>query len=256
MHPRMLFYEHSPDQSNRRGACAGRPIHHSQPAQRARCCGTATLPVTIGAFSAGARLLPHLGSIAHAVSHFLSHRGGWGLFLISYLDSSFLAFPSINDILLIEYSSLQPHRAFLYASECTAGSVLGAYTIYLITRKGSRYFSRKTPRREKSHIRIWIERNDFLTILAASLLPPPLPFKIFPIIAGGVRMNTGRLVLALLIGRGIRFSAESWLGIHYGAAAQEYLRDHIVSVSLIAIAVLIGLALIYRWFKRRMMQSA
>ncbi|MGH9437506.1 MAG: YqaA family protein [Terriglobia bacterium] len=199
--------------------------------------------------------MPHLGSIAHTLGHFLSHHGGWGLFLISYLDSSFLAFPFINDLLLIKFSSLQPHRAFFYALECTTGSVLGAYTIYFLTRKGSRYFSRKTPRREKSRIRTWIEHNDFLSLLIASLLPPPLPFKIFPIIAGGLRTSEARFIMALLIGRGIRFSAESWLGIHYGVAAQRYLRHNIVSISLITIAVIIGIAIVYRRLKRQTIQS-
>ena len=210
----------------------------------------------MGRFSMEATRLPQLKSIVGTLGHFLSHHGGWGLFLISYLDSSFLAFPFINDLLLIKLSSLHPALALLYAFECTAGSFLGAYTLYFLSCRGSRYFSRKTLPHEKSRLRSWYERNDFLALVLASLLPPPMPFKIFPIIAGGLRTNGPRFVVALLIGRGIRFAVESWLGVHYGAAAQIYLRDNIVSMSIVMIAVIIAIALIYRWLRRQSAQSA
>ncbi|HLI30063.1 MAG TPA: VTT domain-containing protein [Terriglobia bacterium] len=199
--------------------------------------------------------MSHLKSIVAIMGRFLSHHGGWGLFFVSYLDSSFLAFPFINDLLLIKLSSLHPAKALLYTLECTAGSVFGAYTIYYLSHAGSRRFSRRTSPKEKSRVQHWIERNDFLSLLLASLLPPPMPFKIFPIIAGGLRTNGTRFILALLIGRGIRFAFESWLGIHYGAAAQLYLRKNIVAMSAIMIAVVSVVALIYRRLKGQSVQS-
>ncbi|MGH9469043.1 MAG: YqaA family protein [Terriglobia bacterium] len=195
--------------------------------------------------------MPHLEILITHLGHFLSHYGGWGLFAMSFLDSSFLAFPVINDLLLIKLSSLHHHKAILYALQCTAGSVLGAYTIYVITRQGSRFFSRKASRREKTLVRRWIERNDFLSILVASLLPPPAPFKIFPILAGGLRISAVRLVGALLIGRGVRFAFESWLGVYYGAAAQTYLSNNLETLCLVLIGVLVAAVVVYRLLNRR-----
>lgn len=176
----------------------------------------------------------------------LTRYGGWGLFGISFLDSSFLAFPFINDLLLIKLASVHRYKAALYALQCTAGSVLGAYIIYEITRQGSKFFSRRSSRQEKSRVRRWVERNDFLSIFVASLLPPPMPFKIFAIIAGGVRMNALRFLGALLIGRGVRFAFEAWLGVHYGAAAQAYLTKNFGLLCLIVIVITIAGAIIYR----------
>ncbi|MGH9396885.1 MAG: YqaA family protein [Terriglobia bacterium] len=194
--------------------------------------------------------MSHLEILISGLGHFLSHYGGWGLFAISFLDSSFLAFPAINDLLLIGLSSTNPHKAVLYAFQCTTGSVLGALTIYVMTRKGRKLFSRGASKKEKTRIRRWIEQNDFLSILIASLLPPPAPFKVFAIMAGVLQISLLRFFLALLIGRGIRFAIEAWLGAYYGVAAQAYLRKNIVWLSLVVVAVIVVTALIYRYYQR------
>ncbi len=193
----------------------------------------------------------HIKVLEATLSHSLSHYGGWGLFLISYLDSSFLAFPFINDLLLIKFSSIRPHQVVPYTLECTAGSVLGAYTIYVLTLHGTKVLSRTTTAKEKSAVRHWVERNDLLSILVASLLPPPMPFKVFAIIAGSIRVSVWRFLLALIIGRGLRFGFEAWLGVYYGVAAQEYLKKNSLGISLIMVAVVVVSALLYRGFKRR-----
>jgi membrane protein YqaA with SNARE-associated domain len=223
--------------------------------------------------------LGHIKVLETALSHFLSLHGGWGLFVISFLDSSFLAFPFINDLLLIKLASLHPYKAAYYALQCTAGSVLGAFILYLIFFQGSkvvsetlspqkkghirrwiernrivstllallrRFFSRKPLPQEKNRLQRWAERNDFLSILVASLLPPPLPFKVFAIMAGGLRMRMAAFLAALVIGRGLRFGVEAWLGVSYGAAAQAYLKRNLAWHSLIIVAIIILAVLAYR----------
>jgi membrane protein YqaA with SNARE-associated domain len=191
----------------------------------------------------------HIKVLETALSHFLTHYGGWGLFLISYFDSSFLAFPFINDLLLIKYSSLRPYQAAIYTLECTAGSVLGAYTIYVLTLHGSKLLSRTTTRKEKTAVRRWVERNDILSIFVASLLPPPMPFKVFAVIAGGLRVSVWRFLIALVIGRGLRFAFEAWLGVHYGVAAQDYLKKNFTLICVITVVAVVVATLVYRHFK-------
>ncbi len=48
--------------------------------------------------------------------------GAPGLFLISFLDSSVLTFPLINDLLLIELSIQRPARMPLYADCCASAA--------------------------------------------------------------------------------------------------------------------------------------
>ena len=195
--------------------------------------------------------MTHLKLLISGLGYVLSRYGGWGLFLISYLDSSFLAFPVINDLLLIKLASKHPHKAVLYTLQCTLGSLLGALTLYIITRKGRNMLSPRTPQKEKTRIRHWIERNDFVSLLVASLLPPPTPFKVFAIMSGAMQIRISRFIFALLIGRGIRFALEAWIGVFYGAAAQDYLRRNIIWLSLAVVAVAIASVFVYRYVKQR-----
>jgi len=62
--------------------------------------------------------------------------GGPGLFVVAFLDSSFVSLPLINDSLVVlmsvNHASLMP----LYALIATAGSVAGCYAIYVIAERG------------------------------------------------------------------------------------------------------------------------
>jgi len=188
------------------------------------------------------KLSVHLG-------HVLARYGGLGLFAISFLDSSFLFFPFINDILLIHLASRHadhPWWVLMYAAECTTGSVAGAFVIYAIAHQGRRLW-REPSQQKMGRARLWLQRNEFLTILVSSLMPPPLPFKIFPIAAGAFRMDVTRLTVGLLVGRGLRFFVEAFVGMRYGAEAEAHIRRHMGWLSIVAIALIVGGTALYRW---------
>ena len=84
--------------------------------------------------------------LAFRLGAFFAQYGGLGLFSINLLDSSFLSFPVINDVLLIHLAMQHPERAPLYAILATLGSVLGSYMIYGIGLAGE---DGKTPRETK-----------------------------------------------------------------------------------------------------------
>ncbi len=115
---------------------------------------------------------------------FASGLGAPGLFLISFLDSSILTFPIINDLLLIELSIVHPARMPLYALMATSGSVLGCVLLYFIARKGGEAIFHRKAGDHAHAIRHWVERNGFVGMLIAALLPPPTPFKFFVFAAG------------------------------------------------------------------------
>lgn len=189
-----------------------------------------------------------IGFTAH-LGHVLARYGGLGLFAINFLDSSFLAFPIINDVLLLHLAARHPSQpwwAVMYALECTFGSVLGAVVIYGMAR-GGRHLWSEPPEKRMSRARTWLKQNEFLTILVASLLPPPLPFKVFPIAAGAFRMDAIRLMVALLVGRGLRFFVEAFVGMRYGAEAEAHIRHHMGWLSIVTIALIVGGTVLYRW---------
>lgn len=104
--------------------------------------------------------------------------------------------------------------------------------------------------REAGRVRRWLARNDFVTVLVAALLPPPTPFKVVPIMAGAISMNIARLAAALLIGRGLRFAFEAWVGLRYGAEAETFLRYHLAFLSVVTAAGVVVLVAIYRYLQR------
>jgi len=191
-----------------------------------------------------------LKSLSLKLGHALALYGGVGLFALSFLDSSFVPFPGINDLALIVLASQHPARAPFYALMSTVGSLLGCYVLYGMARSGGRLAGGKSSS-TKGSARRWLERNDLVAMLVMCLLPPPAPLKIFVITAGALRMNALHFGIALLVGRSLRFAAEAWLGARYGAQAEAYLKKNLDWVSLVTILIVIGLMLLSRWWKGR-----
>lgn len=190
-------------------------------------------------------------SLSSNLGHVLALYGG-GLFVLSFLDSSFMPFPGLNDVALIVLASQHPTRSPFYALLSTLGSLLGCYVMYGIARGGGRLAGggqRDSTKRNRA--RRWLEQNDFAAMLIMALLPPPAPLKIFVIAAGALRMNMLHFGAALLVGRALRFAAIAWLGAHYGAKAEAYLRKNITWASLVTIGLVIVLTLLARWWKGR-----
>jgi membrane protein YqaA with SNARE-associated domain len=194
--------------------------------------------------------LSFLKSLGNKLGHALVLYGGWGLFAIAVLDSAGLSMPGVKDLLLIYLSSQHPGRAWIYAAACTLGTALGSFVIYGLGRGSARLVSRRPSTENVSRARRWLERNDFVTIVVASLLPPPLPFKPFLFAAAVLRVNMLRFGAALLVGGAIRFGIEVWVGARYGIGGEEFLKKNIFGISLVAAALVVALALVHRAFRR------
>jgi membrane protein YqaA with SNARE-associated domain len=198
-------------------------------------------------------------TFAAKLEQLLAAYGAWGILATSFLDSTFVPMPGFNDLLLLHLSSRRPSLAFIYALQCTLGSLLGCYVVYGLGRGGGILFRRNragkpgAERVEAAAVRPtagtaerWLQRNDFVSVLVMSLLPPPAPFKVFVFTAGALRVNPLRFGAALVIGRGFRFVTEAWLGARYGVQAEAYIQHHVGRVSLVlAVAVILGTS-IYR----------
>src|SRR5512137_365520 len=83
--------------------------------------------------------------------------GAPGLFLISFLDSSVLTFPVINDLLLIQLSMRKPARMPLYASMATLGSLLGCVLLFFLARRGGEAVFHSKAGPHGPRIRHWVE---------------------------------------------------------------------------------------------------
>lgn len=191
-----------------------------------------------------------LHALASKLEHTLLLYGGWGLVGISMLDSSGLSMPGVKDFLLIYLSSRDPDRAWIYVLGCTAGTVSGSYFIYILGQTGARLLKRKPSTREMSRAKKWLMKNDFLTVLVASLLPPPLPFKPILLGSGALRINPVRFIGALVLGGVLRFGLEAWIGVRYGVGGEDFLKRNLVWISLGIVAIVVVSTLVYRWWWR------
>jgi membrane protein YqaA with SNARE-associated domain len=161
--------------------------------------------------------------------------GAPGLFLISFLDSSILSFPIINDLLLIELSIQHPLRMPLYAFMAGVGSVLGCVVLYFIAKKGEEAFFQKKAGERANSIRQWVENNGFLGMLVAALLPPPTPFKVFVFAAGVFEVPLWSFISAIGLARAIRYFGVGYLAVRYGNEALPFLVHHKLQVVVFVI---------------------
>ena len=157
--------------------------------------------------------------------------GAPGLFLISFLDSSILTFPVINDLLLIELSIQRPVRMPLYATMAMIGSVLGCLLLYYIAKKGGEAFFQRRAGARADAIRSWLERNGFGGMLLTALLPPPVPFKPFVLAAAVFEVPVASFVSAIALARAIRYFGFGYLAIRYGNDAMPFLAQHKLEVA-------------------------
>ena len=173
---------------------------------------------------------------------FTSSLGGPGLFLVAFLDSSFLSLPEINDVLVVLMVTRNEELMPYYAAMATLGSITGCLVLYGLGRKGGEAILQKRfsgPRVEKATG--LFRRFGVLAIIVPALLPPPAPFKVFVLLSGVTRMPWPRFCGAVAVGRGVRYFGEGLLAVRYGDEAVELLRANGPLVSLVlAVVVLLG----------------
>ncbi len=180
-----------------------------------------------------------------ALAAWAERLGGPGLALIALLDSSFLSFPQLNDVLMVVLSTRQPDRMAWYALASTLGSVIGCLLLHLISARGGaavlqRGFSDATLTR----VRDLTMRYGMVGVIVPAMLPPPTPFKLCIVMAGLSGMTASRLALSVGIGRGLRFFITGWLAVRYGERAWDALQAHATAIGVaVLLSVPVGMAL-------------
>jgi len=177
--------------------------------------------------------------------------GSPGLFVIAFLDSSFLPLPGVTDLLLILVVTREPDRMLLAAAAATVGSVFGCLAMHYVGKKGGDVLVRKRFAGERiERATATLRRYGVMAVLIPSLLPPPAPFKIFILLSGVIGIPASRLAIAIAIGRAVRYTVLGVLAVSYGTRAQTYLAERGARVSLVVVAVLIDGFTVYLLWKK------
>jgi len=178
--------------------------------------------------------------------------GAIGLMFIAIGDSSFLSLPEVNDAALMAMSIHNPESMWTLALFTVIGSVIGCTLLYAMGRKGGEALLTKRFAAEKvARIRTWYDKYGMLAVIVPSLLPPPLPFKIFVLCAGAFKISWARFMIAVGLGRSVRYFTEGILAVTYGQRAIQMVADNSARVGLVLAAVIVVAAVAFVYFRRR-----
>jgi membrane protein YqaA with SNARE-associated domain len=173
--------------------------------------------------------------------------GYWGLGAIALLDSSSIPVPM--DVIVAGYVWNDRSRVVLYVLAAAIGSAIGGLLPFFLGRAGGELFLLKRIDRVRyEQLRDRFERQEFLALLIPSMMPPPTPWKLFVFGAGVFEMKTRDFILAVFVGRLIRFSALSFLTIRYGPEMVHIVSDaarrHLLVLMMALAVVVVVLAVV------------
>ncbi len=171
-----------------------------------------------------------MNTIKHIISRYtaflwavLKPLGPWGVFVVAALDGAAFGLPM--DVVVAGYVAQNHSRFLLYVLMAAAGSAIGSLVIYAIGYAGGEELLRKrvSPARfEKLHAAF--EKHPFWSLMFPAMLPPPTPFKMFALGAAVAEMSISHFLLAIFLGRAVRFFLLGILVLKFGPGVVHTLR--------------------------------
>jgi len=188
-------------------------------------------------------------TVARSLRRWIFHLGGLGFIPLGLLDNSVIPLPGSMDVLTIVLSARKRELWLYYAVMATIGSVIGGYVTYRLARKGGKEtLERKFPARTLEKVYRIFGRWGFGAIAIAALLPPPVPMVPFLFAAGAMQYSVGKFLVALTVGRVVRYSFLAFLAAHYGRQVLTVMSQlgHPILIAVIALiaAAIVALLLI------------
>lgn len=189
-----------------------------------------------------------MSEMIHAIEAWLMEYGVWGLFFVSFADSSF--FPIPPDVLLIPMGISNPDSVIWYAFITTVASVLGAIFGWFIGKKLGRPVLRLIISEEKiQKVEHYFTKYGPMAILISAFTP--IPYKVFTIFAGISKIRLRVLVIWSIIGRGARFFLEAIFIVTLGEKANPFIEENFSLVTIIGSLIIVIAYIIYLIIKKR-----
>ena len=168
------------------------------------------------------------------MNNFFQSMGVQGLAINSAVESFFLVPPP--DFLLIAMDLAKPEKALFYAFVCTVASIVGAAIGYFIGLFGGRpvfnfIFKNKHDKFDAVE-KMYNEYGSFAVFFSAFT---PIPYKVFTIASGVLKMNFWKFLLASFFGRGGRFFLVSIVLMLFGETVKKYLEPIILIVTILIV---------------------
>jgi membrane protein YqaA with SNARE-associated domain len=185
-------------------------------------------------------------TFARSFRRWIFHLGGLGFIPLGLIDSSVIPLPGSMDVLMIVLTARHGELWLYYAAMATIGSVIGGYVTYHMARKGGkaaleRRFSAKTLKKVYGIFERW----GFAAIAIPALLPPPAPLVPFVLAAGAMQYSVKKFLLAMTLGRIVRYTILGYLAARYGRKMLSFLSQHGHPVVLGIVGLIAAIVLVY-----------
>ena len=179
--------------------------------------------------------------------------GIWGPFVIAFADSALLGMPV--DFIVATYVYQDRRRLLVYIVMASLGSALGSIPLYIIGYFGGEKVLRKRISEERFlKIHRSFEEHEFWALMFPGMLPPPMPFKILVLGAAVFEMRFRDFLVAIFLGRFVRFLVLSVLVLWFGPQivglfGGVFKRHWIMVLSVMVVGICL-------WLTRRLRQPA
>lgn len=181
-------------------------------------------------------------SLLANMNQYFSSLGTWGLCLNSFIESFFLVPPP--DFLLIVMDLNKPNLALYYAFLCTIASALGGVVGFLLGKYGGRpvfdWIFRGLQKKGNNKAKEYFDKVETLygkwgawAVFFAGFTP--IPYKVFTIASGILKMNFVSFLLASFFGRGLRFFIVSIVLMCFGEKIKNNIELVIIATTLVII---------------------
>ena len=176
--------------------------------------------------------------------------GIWGPFVIAFADSALLGMPV--DFIVATYVYQDRRRLLVYIVMASLGSALGSIPLYIIGYFGGEKVLRKRISEERFlKIHRSFEEHEFWALMFPGMLPPPMPFKILVLGAAVFEMRFRDFLVAIFLGRFVRFLVLSVLVLWFGPPIVGLLGGLLKQHWLGVLAVIVGGVCLWLLFRRR-----
>ena|SRR5579864_630408 len=198
--------------------------------------------------------------IASGWDRWLLRLGGPGLIVVGLIDNSVIPIPGGMDVFTILLTARRREWWIYYALMATAGALVGGYLTYRLAKKGGKAeLEKKIAKRRLAKVYSKFEKRGFSTVLLGSMIPPPFPMVPVLMTAGVLQYPPKRFLLALGVGRGIRFFALAFLGRLYGTQIigwlTRYYKPFLYVLIGLAVAGAIAALVYFKWYRPRHQQQ-
>jgi membrane protein YqaA with SNARE-associated domain len=168
-------------------------------------------------------------------------RAPQALFWISFVESS--VFPIPPDVMLIPMVLANRAKAWVYATICTVGSVIGGIAGYVIGYYLFGYLGEPILKLY-GYGQKYQDAADLFNAWGPWILIAkgwtPFPYKVLTIAAGAFKMNLVAFILASIVARAMRFYLVAGLLFWFGPPIREFIERRLSLVTTVFLVLLVG----------------